>query len=176
MNPIFGTPALVVLARFLVTCPFWISGVAKSIHFDLAVSEMARFGLEPAILFNLATIAVQLGGSAMLVSGRFVWCGTATLVLFTSLTIPLVHHFWSIAEEPFRTIAFHTASEHVGLIGGLIAAAALSSPRAGAAPARRKDRAHSSGNDLQERITLDRDVQARDGRKNVPSDGNYFWF
>jgi hypothetical protein len=30
-----------------------------------------------------------------------------------------------MTEEPFRTIAFHTATEHVGIIGGLIAIAIL---------------------------------------------------
>ncbi|MFD2031037.1 hypothetical protein ACFSKM_13465 [Ancylobacter dichloromethanicus] len=31
-----------------------------------------------------------------------------------------------MTEEPFRTIAFHTAVEHIGLIGGLLAVALLS--------------------------------------------------
>ncbi|WP_371344754.1 DoxX family protein [Ancylobacter sp. IITR112] len=124
-------PASSLLARLLLTAPFWLSGISKFLDFEGGVAEMARAGLEPAIGFNIATIAVQLAASLFIISGRHVWLGAAMLVLFTGLTIPLVHHFWAMTAEPFRTIAFHTAIEHIGLIGGLLAVAVLSS-RSGA--------------------------------------------
>lgn len=118
-------PAALRIARICLTFPFWTSGLTKLIDFPGGVAEMARFGLEPAVAFNIATVAVQLGGSALIITGRHVWLGAAALAAFTALTIPLVHHFWSLNEEPFRTIAFHTATEHIGLIGGLIGVAVL---------------------------------------------------
>ncbi|GLK71814.1 DoxX family protein [Ancylobacter dichloromethanicus] len=123
---ILDRPALRCLARLLITAPFWLSGISKSLNFDDGVAEMARAGLEPAIGFNMATIAVQLAASLLIISGRQVWLGAAMLAAFTGLTVPLVHHFWAMTEEPFRTIAFHTAVEHIGLIGGLLAVALLS--------------------------------------------------
>lgn len=63
-------------------------------------AEMARAGLEPAIGFNIATIAVQLAASLFIISGRHVWLGAAVLIMFTGLTIPLVHHFWAMTASP----------------------------------------------------------------------------
>lgn len=130
MNHIITTllrqPAITLLARVALTFPFWVSGLAKLIDFPAGVAEMAHFGLEPAAAFNTATIMVQLGGSMLVITGRHAWLGAGALAFFTALTIPLVHHFWSLTEEPFRTIAFHTATEHVGMIGGLLGIAILS--------------------------------------------------
>ncbi|MGK6324414.1 DoxX family protein [Sphingomonas sp. DT-51] len=127
-----AAPIAVVLARTILTFPFWCSGLHKLLFFKSGVAEMTHFGLEPAVLVNLATIAIQLTGSAMIIADRGRAAGALLLGFFTLLTIPLVHHFWSITEEPFRTIAFHTATEHLGLIGGLLVAAVTGgSTRAG---------------------------------------------
>lgn len=120
-----------VIARIVLTFPFWGSGLAKLIGFEAGVAEMAQFGLEPAAAFNIATVIVQLGGSLLIIQGRYAWLGAGALGVFTGLTILLVHRFWAIVDEPFRTIAFHTATEHIGMIGGLLAIAILAArPRA----------------------------------------------
>lgn len=126
ISSLLRRPAAAFVARVLVTLPFWTSGLAKLINFEDGVAEMAHAGLQPAIAFNLATIATQLIGSVLIVLNRGAWLGAAALSLFTGLTILLVHHFWAIAEEPFRTIALHVAIEHVGMIGGLMLATVLS--------------------------------------------------
>lgn len=118
-------PATALVARVALTLPFWLSGLTKLIDFQGGVAEMAHFELEPAVLFNVATIITQIGASALIISRRYVWLGAGVLGAFTALTVPLVHHFWNMSEEPFRTIAFHTATEHVGMIGGLIGIAVL---------------------------------------------------
>jgi transmembrane protein len=123
------TPAIEWLARGLLTLPFWSSGLSKLVLFDSGVAEMARSGLEPAVGFNIATIVVQLVGSALIIANRCAWLGAGALGLFTGLTIVLVHRFWAIPEEPFRTIALHVSSEHVGMMGGLLAIAILSARR-----------------------------------------------
>jgi transmembrane protein len=43
----------------------------------------------------------------------------------TALTIPLVHHFWTM-PQPQATQSFHTATEHVTVIGALMIVAILS--------------------------------------------------
>lgn len=110
-------------ARVLLSFPFWGSGLAKLIDFQVA--EMAGFGLEPVVAFNVATVIVQLGGSLFIILNRYTWLGAGALGIFTALTIPIVHHFWSMTEEPGRTIAFHTAAEHIGMIGALIVVSIL---------------------------------------------------
>ena len=125
INDVLRAPAVAFVARVLLTFPVWGSGLSKLIDFPGGVAEMAQFGLEPAVVFNIATIIVQLGGSLLVIVTRATWLGAGALVVFTALTIPLVHHFWSMTEEPFRTIAFHTATEHVGMIGALIVVSIL---------------------------------------------------
>ena len=118
-------PIIALGARIALTFPFWGSGLTKLFDFPAGVAEMAHFGLQPAALFNIATIIVQLVGSLLIIANRLVWLGAGALAVFTALTVALVHRFWTMTEEPFRTIAFHTATEHVGIIGGLIAVSIL---------------------------------------------------
>ncbi len=129
MQRLLRAPSLEMIARALVTLPFWLSGLFKLFAFDAGVAEMMRAGLEPATAFNIATIFVQLAGSALVIVGRHAWLGAGALGIFTGLTILLVHRFWAITEEPFRTIAFHVSVEHVGLIGGLLGIAILAARR-----------------------------------------------
>jgi len=121
--------AVAAIARVLLTFPFWASGLAKLIDFQGGVAEMAHFDLEPAEVFNIATIIVQLSGSLLIIQNRYAWFGAGALGVFTVLTIPVVHHFWSMTEEPFRAIALHTAAEHTGMIGGLISVSILAAHR-----------------------------------------------
>ena len=121
---LLARPAVEVLARLLLTFPFWGSGLAKLIDFPGGVAEMAHFGFHPPALFNLAVILTQLGGAALVVLNRWTWLGAGALGVFTALTIPLVHRFWALEGER-AVVAFHTATEHVGMIGALIAVSIL---------------------------------------------------
>ena len=137
--------AVAVLARVILTFPFWGSGLDKLINFSGGVAEMRQFGLEPALFFNIAVLTTQLVGSALIISGRYVWLGAGALGIFTALTIPVVHRFWTM-EGAAALHAFHTAAEHIGMIGGLITVSIL---------AARTRSARSGG------ITMPRVVMAR---------------
>lgn len=129
-NNSFGNPVSVItsatwfgyLARIVLTFMFWASGLAKLIDFQGGVAEMSQFGLEPAVLFNIATIITQLGGSALIILNRWTWLGAGALAVFTALTIPIVHTFWAM-EEPIRTIEFYVVMEHITVIGALMVVA-----------------------------------------------------
>jgi transmembrane protein len=110
------------LARTVLTYMFWASGLAKLIGFQAGVAEMAHFGLEPAVAFNIAVIITQLGGSALIILNRWTWLGAGALAVFTALTIPIAHTFWTM-EEPFKTMEFYTVMEHISAIGGLMVVA-----------------------------------------------------
>ena len=110
------------LARTVLTFMFWASGLAKLIDFNAGVAEMAHFGFEPAVAFNVATIITQLAGSILIILNRWTWLGAGALAVFTALTIPLVHHFWTM-EEPFKTIEFYVVMEHITVIGALMVVA-----------------------------------------------------
>ncbi|TCL67165.1 DoxX family protein [Rhizobium sp. BK251] len=114
-----------IVARVILTFVFWSSGLAKLIDFGGAVAEMERFGVTPAVPMAVAVIMVQLGGSALVISGRFVWLGAGALGVFTALTIPIAHAFWTMTGEmAFLEMMF--VFEHVTVIGGLMVVAILS--------------------------------------------------
>ncbi|WP_062013104.1 DoxX family protein [Aureimonas sp. AU4] len=112
------------LAIVLLTFCFWGAGLAKLADFQAAVAETAFFGIQPAAPITVLVIATQLVGSFLLITGIKPWLGAGALGVFTALTIPLVHHFWNLEGEA-AIVHFHTATEHVTVIGGLIVAAIL---------------------------------------------------
>ncbi|HEX3366055.1 DoxX family protein [Phenylobacterium sp.] len=96
-----------------------------------AVATQAHFGLHPAWLWAGATIAVQLAGSLVILSGRYVWLGAGMLAVFTGVTEVVAHRFWELsgaAEFAARNEFF----EHLGLIAGFIMAANAARARHGA--------------------------------------------
>jgi transmembrane protein len=110
------------LARTVLTFMYWASGLSKLIDFNGGVAEMAHFGLEPASAFNIAVIITQLGGSALVILNRWTWLGAGALAVFTALTIPIAHTFWTM-EEPMKTLEFYVVMEHITVIGGLMVVA-----------------------------------------------------
>lgn len=110
------------VARILLTYMFWASGIAKLVDFQAALGEMAHFGLNPPVAFAIATIIVQLVGSALIILNRWTWLGAGALGVFTLLTIPIAHNFWTM-EEPFKTIEFYVVMEHISIVGALMVVA-----------------------------------------------------
>ena len=113
------------LARTILTFMFWASGLAKLINFSQGAAEMAHFGLEPGALFNAATLVVQLVGSALIICNKWTWLGAGALAVFTGLTIPIAHNFWTMSE-PMRTLEFYVVMEHITVIGALMVVAVAS--------------------------------------------------
>lgn len=126
VRSLLGSRVAALLARVLLTFPYWGSGLDKLFGFGKVQATMAQFGLQPAFAFAAATVAVQLVGSALVIANRWAWLGAGALGIFTALTIPIAHRFWALEGEA-AVHAFHTAAEHVGMIGGLILAAMLAS-------------------------------------------------
>jgi transmembrane protein len=125
ISNLLDSPALLLLARILLTFMFWSSGFAKLINFQAGIGEMQHFGLEPAWLFNVLTIIVQLGGSLLIIVNRGAWLGCGALAVFTIATIPLAHGFWNM-EQPAATLEMYVVMEHITVVGGLMVAAILS--------------------------------------------------
>ncbi|MGE6743479.1 DoxX family protein [Allorhizobium pseudoryzae] len=116
---IFATGWFGYLARTVLTFMFWGSGLSKLLDFPGGVAEMTHFGLEPAVVFNIAVIITQLGGSALIILNRHAWLGAGALAVFTLLTIPIAHNFWAM-EEPMKTFEFYVVTEHLSIVGALM--------------------------------------------------------
>lgn len=113
---------LQLVARLLLVCVFVFSAVEKAVHFDAAVREMQAFGLPfPAVTAALV-IAVQAGGSVLLLLPGTAVLGAALLSGFTLTATLLAHAFWRAGPDTF-TRELTVFLEHLGIIGGLMLAA-----------------------------------------------------
>lgn len=118
------------LLAAILTFTFWWSSITKLFDFDSAIAEMNHFGLNPAIFFAGLTIAVQLIGSILVMSGlkRWVWLGAGSLIVMTLGTIPIAHRFWEM-EGTIAILEQAFVYEHISLIGGLLITVVLAELR-----------------------------------------------
>jgi len=119
---ILDNHAFGALMRIVLTLPYWASGLVKLLDFSGAQAEMAMFSLHPAAPIAITVIITQLAGAALVIQGRHAWLGAGALAVFTLLTIPLVHSFWTKAGAE-AVSSMHVAVEHIGMCGGLALAA-----------------------------------------------------
>ncbi len=124
ISAILRSPVTAFLARLLLVFMFLGSAISKITDFAGAQAEMAYFGLNPPWLFALATIATQLAGGVLILLNRATWLGAGALGVFTALTIPIAHHFWTM-EGQMAQIEFYFVVEHLAVIGGMLLVAIL---------------------------------------------------
>ncbi len=109
------------LARAGLCLAFVYSGVSKLFDFPSAIAEQAHFGMSPPALFAAATIATQLGGSALMLlwRGPLAALGALALAGFTLLATFIGHPFWrETGMERFADL--NSFLEHFGLVGGFV--------------------------------------------------------
>jgi len=116
---------LAAAARIALVSAFLIGGVQKALDFPGAVAEQAHFGLQPAWLWATAAIVVELGGSLLLILGRWVWLGAGGLGVLTAVAMLTANDFWAKAGHD-RFMAVNAFFEHLGLIAGLVLVSMLS--------------------------------------------------
>lgn len=128
IDSILESSPLWLLARILGTFFFWWAGIGFILDQEMARAVMAATGFEPAAVFAILVPAVQIIGTLIVLSDRFVWFGAGMLGVFTVGTIFLVHDFWNMTG-PERQQNYLEAQEHVTVIGGLMALSILSHVR-----------------------------------------------
>ncbi len=116
---------LLPISRVALVSAFLIGGIQKLIDFPAAVAEQAHFGLQPAWLWAATAIVVELGGSALLIFGRWVWLGAGGLGVLTAVAMLTANNFWA-KIGPDRFMATNAFFEHLGLIAGLVLISLLS--------------------------------------------------
>lgn len=114
-----------VLARLLLVSAYLVGGVNKLGDWPAAVAEQAHFGLTPPSLWAAITIAVELAGPMLILSGRLVWLGAGMLGVFTFFAALVANAFWAMPQGPERFGAMNAFFEHMGLVGGFILVAVL---------------------------------------------------
>lgn len=81
--------------------------------------SMNHFGLAPAAPFPVAVIVLELGASAMILTGFYRWLGALGLAGFTLMATFVANRFWEMAG-PERFMSANSFFEHLGLVGGFL--------------------------------------------------------
>jgi uncharacterized membrane protein YphA (DoxX/SURF4 family) len=122
---ILSWPWLLPISRAALVSAFLIGGIQKLVDFPAAVAEQTHFGLQPAWLWAAAAIVVELGGSALVIFGRWVWLGAGGLGVLTVVAMLTANDFWAkIGQDRF--MATNDFFEHLGLVAGLVLISLLS--------------------------------------------------
>lgn len=101
-------------------CAAYIQGgLVKALDFNGAMAEMTHFGLQPAALFAGLVILLELGASALILTGFYRWLGALALAGFTLAATLMANRFWEM-NPPERFIGMNGFFEHIGLAGALL--------------------------------------------------------
>jgi uncharacterized membrane protein YphA (DoxX/SURF4 family) len=118
-------PWLLPISRVGLVSAFLIGGIQKHVDFPGAVAEQAHFDLQPAWLWAAVAILVEIGGSALVIFGRWVWLGAGGLGVLTAVAMLTANDFWAKTGHD-RFMAVNAFFEHLGLIVGLVLVSILS--------------------------------------------------
>jgi len=114
-----------LLARVMLTFPYWTSGIAKLLDLNAALAEAQGFGLHPVWLIVALSIVVEVGGSIAVITSRFTWLATGAQGIFTALAATVAYPFWSVSDPILQFNERNAFFEHIGLVGGFMLAAIL---------------------------------------------------
>eukprot|EP01035_Chromulina_nebulosa_P002835 gene2835-3869_t len=107
------------LALLCLCAAYLQGGLVKLLDFSGAIAEMQHFGLKPEMPLAVATIALELGASLLILTGIYRWVGALSLAGFTLVATFLANRFWEMAP-PERFMTANSFFEHIGLIGGFL--------------------------------------------------------
>jgi uncharacterized membrane protein YphA (DoxX/SURF4 family) len=113
------------LARVALVSAYLLGGVVKLGDWPAAIAEQAHFGMTPPALWAAVTIAVELVGAGLVLSGRHVWLGAGMLGVFTLAAAVTANPFWAMPAGPDRFMATNAFFEHLGLVGGFVLVARI---------------------------------------------------
>ena len=117
------------VARLALVSAYLVGGLNKLFDFAGAIAEQEHFGLHPGWVWASVVIVVELVGSTLVLTGRWVWLGAGGLGVLTAVAMVTANNFWTMAGHD-RFMALNSFFEHLGLIAGLVVVAQAASKRA----------------------------------------------
>ena len=112
------------VARCALVVIFLASGLSKVANFSDGVAEMAQAGMPAPAVMALLSIFVELTGSVLVLTNRWVWLGAGMLGVFTAAGAVTAHAFWKVSGAA-RKDAIAVFLMHFGLIAALVLDALL---------------------------------------------------
>ena len=112
------------VARCALVVIFLASGLSKIANFSGGVAEMAQARMPAPAVMALLSIFVELTGSVLVLTNRWVWLGAGMLGVFTAAGAVTAHAFWKVSGAE-RKDAIAVFLMHFGLIAALVLDALL---------------------------------------------------
>jgi uncharacterized membrane protein YphA (DoxX/SURF4 family) len=119
LAPLFCTAAMHWIALLCLCSAYLQGGLTKAFNFPAALEEMKQFGVKPPAPLAVVVIMMEIGASALVLSGFFRWAGALMLGFFTLCATFVANRFWD-APLPKRYATENSFFEHLGLVGGFI--------------------------------------------------------
>ncbi|MCC6610137.1 MAG: DoxX family protein [Burkholderiales bacterium] len=118
------------LAARVLSCGIWIAaGGYKWAHFERTTREMAHLGIPLPRIALPIVLALEFGGSAMLIFDYYVWAAALAWIIFT-IPASIIYHFrFMVREGTIDFVQFLLGWKNVSIIGGLIALILLDQSR-----------------------------------------------
>jgi putative oxidoreductase len=118
-----------LLGRFLIGMYFILPGISKITGFEAMSAYMAEHNVPMIPVLLVVTIILQLGcGTAVIVGFK----GQLAAFILAGLTLVIslfMHNFWDMEEGTARAHETQNFFKNLGLMGGLLAVAALGTGR-----------------------------------------------
>ncbi len=114
------------LGSLLLGSLFVLGGINKVISYNETLARMQQVGLSPSELLLPATIALELVGGLIVVSGYrrgLIWAAPS-LAVFTLATNVFFHRFWDF-DGVVRQLELSLFFKNISISGGLILLVAL---------------------------------------------------
>ncbi|WP_430389985.1 DoxX family protein [Dyella sp. 20L07] len=112
-------PSIRFVALFCLCSVYVVTGIEKLIDIPKAINEVKSFGVPMPAAATITTIVVELGGSALVISGWRRWLGALLLALFTFIVNFVANRFWHDAAL-HRDLVEDAFLEHVGLVAAFL--------------------------------------------------------
>jgi putative oxidoreductase len=108
-----------LVGRILIGMIFLLSGLSKIGGFAGTAGWMTSKGVPMAEVLLAITMVIEIGASAMIISGFKARLGAAALFLWMIPVTFVFHNFWSMpaAEQQIQMIMF---MKNLGLMGGML--------------------------------------------------------
>jgi len=110
-------------ARLSIALLFFVAGVRKAMAFGATLGYLGALGVPLPMIALPVTIAIEVGGSLLLLLGvRLRWVAPV-MALFTLATALTAHQFWSAPPEQFDGQLYNFL-KNIAIAGGLLLVAA----------------------------------------------------
>lgn len=119
------TDTLIVIGRMALGALFVIGGLTHVRNSGAVMGLMTRQGVPLAGPLLIAGTVFQIMAGTLLMAGVAVQYAALGLVVFTVAATGMVLRFWELPQGPERHVATNAFLSNLGIVGGLLIAAAV---------------------------------------------------